>query len=79
MGVVLVLVVLAIVIPLPGHGAVRDADVALGGDGGGLAAEVPVIEGVSNDGVVDSTIGGVPASMLVGCWGIGTRAAFGWW
>jgi hypothetical protein len=64
--VVLVLVVLAIIIPLPGHGAVGDADVALGGDGGGLAAEVPVIEGVSIDGVVDSAIVVCPWVCLLG-------------
>lgn len=41
-GMVLVLVVLTIVITLPRHGAVGDAHVALGGDGGGLGAEVPI-------------------------------------
>lgn len=41
-GVVLVLVDLAILgLGLPGHGALANADVALRGDGGGLAAEVP--------------------------------------
>lgn len=40
-GVVLVLVDLAVVVTLPGHGAVRDAHVALGVDGGGLLAEIP--------------------------------------
>lgn len=44
--VVLVLVDLALVVGLPGHGALGDADVALlGADGGGLGAEVPVQEG----------------------------------
>lgn len=43
-GVVLVLVDLAIGgLSVPGHGGLADADVALGGDGGGLAAEVPNI------------------------------------
>jgi hypothetical protein len=42
-GVVLVLVDLAIGgLSVPGHGGLADADVALGGDGGGLAAEVPI-------------------------------------
>lgn len=42
-GVVLVLVGLAaLVFTLPGHRAVGDADVALGGDGGGLLSEIPV-------------------------------------
>lgn len=42
-GVVLVLVgFAALVLTLPGHRAVGDADVALGGDGGGLLAEVPI-------------------------------------
>jgi hypothetical protein len=46
-GVVLVLVGLATsVFTFPGHGAVGDADVALGGDRGGLLAEVPVGERV---------------------------------
>jgi hypothetical protein len=40
---VLVLVGLATsVLTFPGHGAVGDADVALGGDRGGLLAEVPI-------------------------------------
>lgn len=40
---VLVLVGLAaLVLTLPGHRAVGDADVALGGDGSGLLAEVPI-------------------------------------
>ena len=44
-GVVLVLVDLATLIGLlPGHGTLANADVALGGDGGGLSAEVPVVE-----------------------------------
>jgi hypothetical protein len=43
-GVVLVLVDLAIArLGVPGHGGLADADVALRGDGGGLAAEVPDI------------------------------------
>ena len=42
-GVVLVLVDLAIGLSVPGHGRLADADVALGSDGGGLAAEVPGI------------------------------------
>ena len=41
-GVVLVLVDLAVVVTLPGHRAVGNADVALGCDGGGLLAEVPI-------------------------------------
>ena len=42
--VVLVLVHLAILRDVvPGHGALADADVALGVDGGGLAAEVPKV------------------------------------
>jgi hypothetical protein len=41
-GVVLVLVDLAILgDTLPGHGTLANANVALGVDGGGLAAEVP--------------------------------------
>ena len=41
--VVLVLVDLALVLGLPGHGALGDADVALlRADGGGLGAEVPI-------------------------------------
>lgn len=41
-GVVLVLVDLATLVGLlPGHGTLANADVALGGDGGGLSAEVP--------------------------------------
>lgn len=43
-GVVLILVDLAVSsLTVPGHGGLADADVALGGDGGGLAAEVPGI------------------------------------
>lgn len=41
--VVLVLVDLAVVLTLPRHGAVANAHVALGGHGGGLLAEVPVM------------------------------------
>lgn len=43
-GVVLVLVDLAVLRgAVPGHGGLADTDVALGGDGGGLAAEVPIL------------------------------------
>lgn len=43
-GVVLVLVDLAVAsLGVPGHGGLADADVALGVDGGGLAAKVPDI------------------------------------
>ena len=45
-GVVLVLVDLATLVGLlPGHGTLANADVALGGDGGGLSAEVPIFGG----------------------------------
>ena len=57
---ILVLVDLTVLfIGVPGHGALADADVALGVDRGGLAAEVPMIEptislhhfsGISNRG-----------------------------
>jgi hypothetical protein len=48
-GVVLVLVDLAILrIGLPRHGALANADVALGVHGGGLAAEVPIISRIPN-------------------------------
>lgn len=48
-GVVLVLVDLATLVGLlPGHGTLANADVALGGDGGGLSAEVPVHRGKKN-------------------------------
>jgi hypothetical protein len=33
---------------VPGHGGLADADVALGGDGGGLAAEVPISQKSTN-------------------------------
>lgn len=41
-GMVLVLEHLALIISLPGHGAVADANIAFRGHGGGLAAEIPV-------------------------------------
>lgn len=45
-GVVLVLVDLATLVGLlPGHGTLANADVALGGDGGGLSTEVPIFGG----------------------------------
>lgn len=48
-GVVLVLVDLAVGgLTVPGHGGIADADVALGGDGGGLAAEVPRITNIAD-------------------------------
>lgn len=48
-GVVLVLVDLAVGgRTVPGHGRVADADVALGGDGGGFAAEVPRITNIAD-------------------------------
>lgn len=55
--VVLVLVDLAILRDVvPGHGALANADVALGVDGGGLATEVPVISNPmrSADCIVES-------------------------
>lgn len=46
---ILVLVDLTVLfIGVPGHGALADADVALGVDRGGLAAEVPMIEPTIN-------------------------------
>lgn len=49
MGVILVLVDLAILGDiLPGHGTLANADVALGVDGGGLAAEVPKDREITN-------------------------------
>jgi hypothetical protein len=47
--VVLVLVDLAILrLSVPGHGALANADVALGVHGSGLAAEVPILSRIPN-------------------------------
>jgi hypothetical protein len=54
-GMVLVLVDLAVVVPLPGHRAVGNANVALGCDGGGLLAEVPFKKKLSTN-VLESQI-----------------------
>lgn len=41
---------------VPGHGRIADADVALGGDGGGIAAEIPRITNITDQLILLSIV-----------------------